>query len=156
MIKCIFQIILLISISTVSIAQKAIVLSKRNQRTNGSEILISTGDRVKCKFTNGEKVIGEVLSIGGDSVLIDGSAYFIDDIRAIAKRQKGSTMLFIGGQVILPLAVLTAVIVDNIPVAAVFFVTDVATRIALNKLLHDYPLRNVKRKWKLTVIDYPL
>jgi hypothetical protein len=156
MIKCIFQIILLISISTVSVAQKAIVLSKRNNRPNGGEILISAGDRVKCKFTNSEKVIGEVLSIGGDSILIDGSAYFIDDIRAIAKRQKGSTTLFIGSQVILPLAVLTAVIVDNIPVAAVFFVADVATRIALNKLLHDYPLRNVKRKWKLTVIDYPL
>jgi len=155
MIKYIFQIILLISISTVSVAQKAIVLSKRNSRTNGGEILISAGDRVKCKFTNGEKVIGEVLSIGGDSILIDGSAYFIDDIRAIAKRQKGSTTLFIGSQVILPLAVLTAVIVDNIPVAAVFFVADVATGIALNKLLHDYPLRNVKHKWKLTVIDYP-
>ncbi len=70
--KVIIQIILLACVSIIANAQKFITLSTKEQKSDKHRIVISEGNRVKCKFIDGSKIVGVIDKIMQDSIQING------------------------------------------------------------------------------------
>jgi hypothetical protein len=151
--KPIIQIIILVCVSFISNAQNFITLSPREQNSNQHKIVVSAGNRVKCKFINGSKIIGVVDKIMDDSIQINGKKFVIEDIRSIAKREKGSTTMIVVTQLVLPLGGAISIAVGNLPIAIGCFTVQIVGSLLFVTPLYDYPLRNVKKKWVMSVQD---
>ena len=151
MIKYIFQIMLLVCTYVVSNAQKFITLSPREHKSDRHEVVISEGNRVKCKFIDGSKIVGIIDKIMEDSIQINGKKFVIEEIKSIAKRKKGATAIIVGAQIVPALAGAISIAAGNLPIAVGCFVIQIVGSILTPQ--HDYPLRNIKYKWALEVHD---
>jgi len=153
MIKSIFQIMLLVCMSVTSNAQKIITLSPREQKSSKHKIAISEGNRVKCRFTDGSKIVGDIDKIMDDSIQINGKKFAIEDIKSMAKRKKGVTTLLFGTQIVPAVAGAISVAAGNLPVAVGCLAIQVVGSILLVTPAHEYAMRNIKYKWALEVHD---
>ena len=151
--KYIIQIMLLVCVSLISNAQKFITLSHREQKSDRFKIVISEGNRVKCRFIDGSKIVGIIDKIMDDSIQINGQKFIIEDIKSMAKRKKGSTAMYVGIHIALPLGEVISVASGNLPLAIAFVAIHVVGLVLFITPLHQYPLRNIKNKWALDVHD---
>lgn len=152
--KSYVQILLLVCVSFVSNAQKFITLSPREQKSGRHKIVISEGNRVKCKFINGSKVVGVINKIMDDSIKINGKTFSTEDVKSMAKRKKGSTAMIVGTQLIPALGGAVSIAAGNLPIAVGCFAVQVVGSLLLVTPLYDYPLRNIRKKWVLDVQDF--
>lgn len=152
--KSIIQIILLVCVSLVSNAQKFITLSPREQKSSTYKIVISEGNRVKCRLIDGSKIVGIIDKIMEDSIQINGKKVIIEDVKSMAKRKKGVTVMIVGIQIVPALGGAISIAVGNLPIAIGCFAVQIVGSLLLVTPLYDYPLRNVKKKWVLDVQDF--
>jgi hypothetical protein len=152
--KSIIQIILLVCFTLVANAQKFITLSAREEKSLRDKIVISEGNRVKCRFIDGSKIVGIIDKIMDDSIQISGKKFIIQDIKSIAKRKKGGTAIIVGIQIVPALAGAISIAVGNLPIAIGCFAVQIVGSLLLVTPLYDYPLRNIKKKWVLDVQDF--
>lgn len=135
------------------IAQKLLVLSHNKKSSEKHRILISEGSRVKCKLTDGSKVAGTMEKIFTDTIHIGSQPVAIRDIQAIAKRRKGA-MAVIASTQIIPFAVMIAASEKgNFPIEVGSFAVFAIGSHVYGYYLYEYPLRNVKKNWALTVLE---
>lgn len=147
-----FILVLLYSITGYVNAQAHIVLSPVRSAREKHKILVSEGSRVKCKLTNGRKVAGTMEKIFTDTIHIGSQPVAIRDIQSIAKRRK-SAMAVIAGTQIIPFAVMIAASEkENFPLEVGSFLVFAIGSHVYGYYLYEYPLRNVKKRWTLTVI----
>ncbi len=146
--------ILLVCLTLIANAQKFITLSPREQKSDKHKIVIFEGNRVKCKFIDGSKIVGIIDKIAGDSIQISGRKFIIADVKSMAKRKKGATAAIVGIQIVPALAGAISIAVGNLPVAIGCFVVQIVGSLLIVTPLYDYPLRNIKKKWILNVQDF--
>lgn len=149
----IVQVILFVCFTFIANAQKFITLSLREQKSGKAKVIISEGNRVKCRFVDGAKIVGVVDKIMVDSIQINEKLFLIDNIKSMAKREKGSTAIIMGIQIVPALGGAISSAVGNLPLAICFLVVQVVGHQLLITPLYDYPLRNVKNRWALDVHD---
>lgn len=152
--KSYVQFLLLVFVSFVSNAQKFITLSPRELKSGRDKIVISEGNRVKCKFINGSKVVGVIDKIMDDSIKINGKIFSTQDIKSMAKRKNGSTALIICTQLLPALGGAVSIAAGNLPIAVGCFAVQVVGSLMLVTPLYNYPLRNIRKKWVLDVHDF--
>jgi len=145
--------IILVCASLVSNAQKFITLSPREQKSGKHKIMISEGNRVKCRLIDGSKIVGIIERIMDDSIQISGEKFIIKDIKSMAKRKKGSTAMVVGIQIVPAIGGAISIAVGNIPIAIGCLAVQIVGSLVLVTPLYDYPLRNIKKKWVLDVQD---
>lgn len=88
-----------------------------------------------------------------DTIHIGSQPVAIHDIQAIAKRRKGA-MAVIASTQIIPFAVMIAASEKgNFPLEAGSFAVFAIGSHVHGYYLYEYPLRNVKKNWALTVLE---
>ncbi|MBY0434816.1 MAG: hypothetical protein K2U26_11970 [Cyclobacteriaceae bacterium] len=149
----IIPIILLACFTLVANAQKFITLSVKEEKSRRDRIVIFEGNRVKCRFIDGSKIVGIIDKITDDSIQINGRKFSLEDIKSMAKRKKGGTAMIVGIQIVPALGGAISIAVGNLPVAVGCFALQIVGSLLFATPLHDYPLRNIKGKWVLDVQD---
>ncbi|WP_152552803.1 hypothetical protein [Schleiferia thermophila] len=91
-----------------------------------------------------------------DSIQINGKIFAVGDIKSMAKRKKGVTILLLGTQIVPAVAGSISVAAGNLPVAVGCLAIQVVGSILLVTPSYEYALRNVKYKWALEVHDPPV
>lgn len=156
MMKSIIILVLMVCITLETNAQKIITLSPRDQKSGRHKIVVSEGNRVKCKFIDGSKIVGDINRIMVDSIQINGKKFAVEDIKSMAKRKKGVTILLLGTQIVPAVAGAISVAAGNLPVAVGCLAIQVVGSILLVTPSYEYASRNVKYKWVLEVHDPPV
>jgi hypothetical protein len=150
----IIQVILLICATLVSNAQKFITLTPREQKSGRDKIVVSEGNRIKCRFIDGSKIVGIVDKIFADSIQINDKTFAIENIKSMAKRKRGSTAMIVAIQIVPALGGAISIEAGNLPIAIGFFAVQIIGSQLLATHLYDYPLRNIKNKWVLDVHEF--
>jgi hypothetical protein len=141
---------LLLCFPLISGAQKFIIITPKEWAQGKAEILISEGDRVKCRFTDNSRRVGILDKIGSDSIRINGKPFPVDFVRSIAKRPRGSTALYVITHFVAPIGAMVSFEAGSTPVGMACFAIQMLGWLLLGPML-PHPMRDVKRDWILNV-----
>jgi hypothetical protein len=114
-------------------------------RHNSKEtFFIIPGERVKCKFYNGNQEIGNLTNLTDSTFELNNKTFSIDSLKAIAKRKRGALMLIL----LVEGAGLALIFTGHVKTQTELYLLATAQTLILIRPVYNYLMRD-RRKWDI-------